>query len=61
MKKLPKKKQSKRKRSRIQKKVTPLERATAAYYASMSQGALEEEKRLVAAVCEAASHLNIDE
>lgn len=61
MKKSPKKKQSKRKRSRIQGKVTPLEKATAAYYASLSNEAAEEEKRLEAVVGEAASHVNLDE
>jgi hypothetical protein len=64
MKKIRKsKKQPKRKGRKIRKRRAwnHLEKATAAYFASLSGEALEEENRLGAALSEAASHVNFDE
>jgi hypothetical protein len=57
-KKQPKKKGQK---SRKRRAWNQLEKATAAYFASLSGEALEEENRLGAALAEAASHVNFDE
>ena len=57
-------KKKKRLKKSIQKKssrASRLEKATAAYFASLSPEALEEENRLGAALSEAASHVNFDE
>jgi hypothetical protein len=59
------KKQLKRKTKRSTKKNTSkknwLEKATAAFYASMSPDQIEEENRLGLAVAAAASHINFYE
>jgi hypothetical protein len=57
-KKQPKKKGRKNRKKRVWNK---LEKATAAYFASLSGEALEEENRLGDALGEAASHVNFDE
>jgi hypothetical protein len=57
------KQQPKKKAGKSRKKPAwnQLEKATAAYLASLSGEALEEENRLGAALAEAASHVNFDE
>jgi len=64
MKKIRKnKKQPKKKGRKIRKRQAwnKLEKATAAYFASLSGEALEEENRLGDALAEAASHVDFDE
>jgi len=61
MKKIWKNKKRPKKKSRKKQARNRLEKATAAYFASLSAEALEEENRLGAALGEAASHVNFDE
>jgi len=57
-KKQPKKRDLKSRRKRLRNQ---LEKATAAYYASLSGEALEEENRIGLAMADASSHVNFDE
>ena len=64
MKKIRKNKKQPKKtiqRSRKPRAGNQLEKATAAYFASLSSEALEEENRLGAALAQEASHVNFDE
>jgi hypothetical protein len=61
MKKIRKNKKQPKKKGQKRRAWNQLEKATAAYFASLSGEALEEENRLGAALSEAASHVNFDE
>jgi len=61
MKKIRNRKKQSKKKNRKRKTWNRLEKATAAYFASLSPEALEEENRLGAALADAASHVNFDE
>jgi hypothetical protein len=61
MQKIRKIKKQPKKRSRKKRTWNKLEKATAAYFASLSGEALEEENRLGAALSDAASRVNFDE
>jgi hypothetical protein len=60
MKKKLKKEQPKKARKKNARKPNALEKATAAYFASLSPEELEEENRLGAAVASAARQVNFD-
>jgi len=61
MKKKPKKKQSKKAARRKARRPNALERATSAYFRSLSGAALEEERRLEAALTSYLGQINFDE
>lgn len=61
MKKRATKKDGKRKRQSKRARRQKLEKATAAYYASLSGEALEEENRIGAAMAYGSSQVNFDE
>jgi hypothetical protein len=60
LKKIRKTKKQRKKKSRKKQARNRLEEATAAYFASLSGEALEDENMLAAALEEAASHVNFD-